>query len=92
MLWTVLGGLACVLAAIPGTMALTTGWLPSGLRDSVVRPWLWGCGGLLTAAGLGTEWSLLWLGSIDFFGPLGFALIVLGFVCQSRARRHPTLQ
>ena len=90
MLWTVLGALACVAVAIPGAMALTTGWLPSGLRGRVVRPGLWGCGGLMTAAGLGTEWSLLWLPSSDFFGPLGLALIVLGFVCQSRARRHPT--
>ncbi|WP_427920175.1 hypothetical protein [Streptomyces sp. cg40] len=90
MLWTVLGALACVLVAVPGAIALTTGWLPRRLRVHVVQPGLWGCGGLLTAAGLATEWSLRWLTAVDFFGLLGFALIVLGFVCQSRARRHPT--
>ncbi|WP_262055862.1 hypothetical protein [Streptomyces sp. STR69] len=89
MLWTTLGALACVLMAVPGVIALTTGRLPPQLRGSVVRPELWGYGGLMSAVGLGTEASLRWLTFIDFFGALGFVLILLGFLLQSRAKRLP---
>jgi hypothetical protein len=89
MLWTTLGVLACVLMAVPGVIALTAGRLPPRLRASVVRPELWGYGGLMSAVGLGTEASLRWLPFTDFFGLLGFALILLGFLLQSRAKRLP---
>ncbi|WOX12334.1 hypothetical protein [Streptomyces sp. N50] len=95
MMWTALGALACALLAVPGAIALTTGWLPPKLRVAVVRPKLWGYGGLLSAVGLTTEMSLSVLAPaeqlIDFFGPLGFALLLLGFLLQSRARRPAAL-
>lgn len=95
MVWTALGALACVLMAVPGAIALTTGWLPPKLRRAVVRPQLWGYGGLMSAVGLGTEASLRALAHtrqlIDFFSALGFALLILGFVLQSRARRPAAL-
>ncbi|MET7568241.1 hypothetical protein ABZT04_07010 [Streptomyces sp. NPDC005492] len=94
MMWTALGALACLAMAVPGVIALTSGWLPPKLRVSVVRPELWAYGTLMSTAGLATELSLRWLSHgevlIDFLGPLGLALILLGFGLQSRARRPAT--
>ncbi|MFJ9372407.1 hypothetical protein [Streptomyces sp. NPDC101455] len=94
-MWTALGAPACVLTAVPGAIALTTGWLPPKLRRAVVRPQLWGYGGLMSAVGLTTEMSLSVLAPaqqlLDFCGPLGFAPLLLGFVLQSRARRPAAL-
>lgn len=95
MVWTGLAVVACLLVAVSGVVAVTTGRMLPTLQGRVVRPELWGYGQLVFALGMATGISLRWwAGSLavgDAGGATAFALILLGGVLQWRAQRPGTL-
>ncbi|MFD4561479.1 hypothetical protein ACFWP5_45425 [Streptomyces sp. NPDC058469] len=91
MIWTGLAAVACLLVAVTGVVAVTTGRMPPTLRGRVVRPELWGYGQLVFALGMATGMSLRWWADSLAMGDAGaataFVLIVLGGALQWRAQR-----
>ncbi|WP_405990979.1 hypothetical protein [Streptomyces sp. NBC_00986] len=91
MVWTGLAVAACLLMALSGVVAVTTGRMLPTVQGRVVRPELWGYGQLVFALGMATGISLRWwAGSLavgDAGAAMAFILIVLGSVLQWRAQR-----
>ncbi|MFC4499959.1 MULTISPECIES: hypothetical protein [Streptomyces] len=91
MRWA-LTGIAVVsltLLAWGGLAAVTTGWVPRRARALILRPKLWGTGGLLSAVGLG---AFLFLGPLSnmrhyYLALAGMGVNLVGAVLQSQARR-----
>jgi len=48
----VLLGTLWALTVVAGISAIATGWVVPWMRGRIVRPRLWGCGALLTTAGM----------------------------------------
>jgi hypothetical protein len=79
-----------VLYGVAGVLALTTGRIMRWWQGRIVRPRLWGCGALLSCAGV----VLFQLGRvasgmtvIDVVYGSGMALFVSGAVMQSFGQR-----
>ncbi|MEU6219573.1 hypothetical protein ABZ845_18940 [Streptomyces sp. NPDC047022] len=83
-------GVAMVLYAVSGVVAITTNRMVAWQRRAVLRPRLWGGGALALAGGLGLvrcAGSVRDLTAADVLFPAGLLLLLTGALLQILGRR-----